>query len=355
MKINQDNYEQYFLDHAEGSLSPEMERELEDFLQSNPDLKAVLEDYDANPLPSPEIHNEELKKRLKRDIIPTQHINGHNAEEWMISQVEGLLNDNEEAELAEFITLNPAYAYDREKFSQTRLSADLSITYSRKEQLKKKAPVLPIIRLAWLIPAAAAVILLFFGIRYLLKPDDVIIYPAPGPVADVVKQSGPANKIPEAKTKVNRTVARVEIQSPAATSKENPSQINREASFRLEPTNVVAIEIALVDNLENINLFVFNVPPIQPEEQKKKSLFSKVVGNMVAQAKEGLSRQAKFENFDKSDFSLWTLARAGVNGYNSISDREIELYVHRDEEGKVTSYALIEEDRLLMEKNLEKN
>jgi hypothetical protein len=354
MKINQDNYEQYFLDHAEGSLSPEMERELDDFLQANPDLKAILDDYDATPLLSSEIHNDELKKRLKRDIIPTQNINDDNAEEWMISQVEGQLNNKEEAELAEFITLNPAYAYDREKFSQTRLSADLSVTYSRKEQLKKKAPVLPIIRLAWIIPAAAAVILLFFGIRYLLKPDDLIISPAIWPVADVITPIDPSKETPDVNNQLER-VARVEIQSPAATSKENPSQMSRQASFRLEPTNVVAIEIAVVNNLENIKLFVFNVPPIQPEVQKKKSLFSKVVGNMLTQAKEGLSRQAKIENFNKSDFSLWTLAQAGVNGYNSISDREIELYVHRDEEGKVTSYALIEEDRLLMEKSLEKN
>ena len=39
MKITQDNYEQYFLDHAEGTLSPEMEKELSDFLEANPDLK----------------------------------------------------------------------------------------------------------------------------------------------------------------------------------------------------------------------------------------------------------------------------------------------------------------------------
>ena len=76
---------------------------------------------------------------------------------------------------------------------------------------------------------------------------------------------------------------------------------------------------------------------------------------MIGQIKGGISNQAKLDNIDKSDFSLWTLAKAGISGYNSISDRELELYVHRDEEGKVTSYALIEQDRLLMEKNLDKN
>lgn len=355
MKINQDNYEQYFLDHAEGSLSPEMERELEDFLQANPDLRSILDEYDATPLPSPEIHNQELKKRLKRDVIPTQHINGDNAEEWMISQLEGLLNNKEEAELAEFITINPAYAYDKEKYRQTRLSADLSVTYSQKEQLKKKAPVLPLIRLAWLIPAAAAVILLFFGIRYLLGPDEIIITPADGPVADVITPIEPAKETPEVNSLPDKGIARVEIPATVASSNDNTSQMNRQATFRLESAGASPIEAPTAVNTENISLFVYNLPPVQPEEQKKKSLFSKVVGNVVTQAKEGLSRQAKIENLDKSDFSLWTLAKAGVNGYNSISDREIELYVHRDEEGKVTSYALIEQDRLLMEKNLGKN
>jgi len=60
MRITQDNYEQYFLDHAEGNLSPEMERELADFLDANPDLKPILDEYDPSPLQTRELRNELL-------------------------------------------------------------------------------------------------------------------------------------------------------------------------------------------------------------------------------------------------------------------------------------------------------
>ena len=48
------------------------------------------------------------------------------------------------------------------------------------------------------------------------------------------------------------------------------------------------------------------------------------------------------------------MAKAGIEGYNSISDRELELLVRKDDEGKVKAYALIDEDRLILSKELNK-
>jgi hypothetical protein len=76
---------------------------------------------------------------------------------------------------------------------------------------------------------------------------------------------------------------------------------------------------------------------------------------MVARAKDGFNGQLERSNIDKTDFSLWNLAKVGVDGYNTVTDRELELFVHRDGNGKVTSYALIEQDRLVVEKSLGKN
>ena len=62
--------------------------------------------------------------------------------------------------LEEFLSLNPAYRFDYKIFGYTRLSPDLSVTYRRKKELKKKAAHFPVRRLVWLIPAAAAIVLL---------------------------------------------------------------------------------------------------------------------------------------------------------------------------------------------------
>ena len=76
---------------------------------------------------------------------------------------------------------------------------------------------------------------------------------------------------------------------------------------------------------------------------------------MVAQAREGLSRSTNLEKGRKTDFNIWSIAKAGINGYNSISDRELELYVRKDEDGKVKSYALVDQERLILSKELNKN
>ena len=45
MNINQNNYEAYFLDHLEGTLSYEQEKELQEFLKKNPELKLELDEF----------------------------------------------------------------------------------------------------------------------------------------------------------------------------------------------------------------------------------------------------------------------------------------------------------------------
>ena len=76
---------------------------------------------------------------------------------------------------------------------------------------------------------------------------------------------------------------------------------------------------------------------------------------MVAQARESLDNRPKLDKIGKTDFSLWSIAKAGINGFNSISDRELELYVRKDEAGNVKSYALVDQERLILSKELNKN
>jgi hypothetical protein len=53
--------------------------------------------------------------------------------------------------------------------------------------------------------------------------------------------------------------------------------------------------------------------------------------------------------------NFWSVISSGIRGYNTITDRDIELLVKRDDEGKITSYALLEQDRLIMSRYLDKN
>ena len=234
MKINRDNYEQFFLDHAEGSLSPEMEKELELFLATNPDLKDILENFDATPLPVEELENNTLKTRLKKNIHPTAHIHENNTEEWLIREIEGLLSDDETTELALFLKNNPAYEYDRKIYGLTRISADKKIRFPEKDLLKKKAPILSFRSITWIAVSAAAMVLLFFGIRFLDRPQ----LPVQPEIVQTVSK-------PEVKTQV---AEQVQNGTPSQTGG-TPSQTDGTPSHfeKITPVRITRMEMASID------------------------------------------------------------------------------------------------------------
>ncbi|MCK9398934.1 MAG: hypothetical protein M0Q51_02920 [Bacteroidales bacterium] len=349
MYINQDNYEQFFLDHAEGNLSPEMERELTDFLEANPDLKPVLKDFDPSPLPFEEFNNDSLKKRLKKNIHPTGHIDQDNVDEWMIRDVEGLLNEAEENELKEFLSLNPAYSFDHKLFGYTKLLPDLSISYRRKNELKKEGAYFPVKHLFWLLPSAAAVILLFIGIRFFQQPEVKTVPPVNLNVSEI-----PESKPSQIAAQVSIPEMKKEIKAIKNPSRDQIAEIARSISFRLKPfadqasiaahpTEDVALSMSGRKSLSIITI-----------DKKEPSLIARVFSNMLDQARGGIRKQANFDKILKPDFNFWSFAKAGISGYNSISDRDLELYMRKDEDGKVKSYALIDQDRLLWSKDLNK-
>jgi hypothetical protein len=340
MHINQDNYEQFFLDHAEGNLSPEMKRELADFLEANPDLKYVLDDFEISPIPGAEIRNESLRAQLKRNISPTDHISEDNLDEWLIRDLEGKLSESESGELKQFIGQNPAFGYDQKLYRHTRFVPDLSITFSRKNELKKKGELLPVRRMVWTVSAAAAVILLIIGIRFFHKPEVNS--------RQVFTSETPSHETPshETPSQTHETPSQI---------RETPSQFSRPDPLRIKPSPARAIILQNPEETREIYMVAHHMPPVVFPEKKEKSLIAKIFINTIARARNDIRGLANRDRDRKTDFDFWSIAKAGVEGFNSISDRELELYVRKDANGKVKSYALVEQERLLLAKELNKN
>jgi len=363
MSITKDNYEQYFLDHVEGNLSPELERELSDFLDANPDLKSILDEYTHSPILPEIIKNDNLKKRLKKNTHPTAHINEDNVDEWMINGLEGLIGDDKENELNEFLELNPAYSYDQKIFGLTRQVPDQAVIFNGKERLKKRGILIPLPHLYWILPASAAIVLLFIGIRYFQQPEVEhgtlpLVVEAPSQIQET------PSKVAEIITDIQETPSQFS-ETPSQFS-EAPSQIQENqfqvaetpsqyTSFRMDRAIVKDVFIAAPEyGGQNLDLLAYNFFPVQTVEAKEKPLIAKIFGNMLAKVKDGVGRNTDGNENSLPEFSFWTIAQASVKGYNSISDRDLELYVSKDDEGKVKSYALINNDKLLLERELNK-
>ncbi|MFN8135593.1 MAG: hypothetical protein U0Z17_10350 [Bacteroidales bacterium] len=70
-------------------------------------------------------------------------------------------------------------------------------------------------------------------------------------------------------------------------------------------------------------------------------------GDMLA------SKQNENTTADKKNISLWTVAEAGVQTFNKITSSDVELNLHKNEEGKVVGYDL-ESNLFNIEKSLAK-
>lgn len=161
MNINLDNYEAYFLDYHEGSLSPDLIKELMDFITLHPVLREEFESYEPIALKAAEGVTYHEKDTLKKQLAG---INATNFDKYAVEYVEGTLPVALQNELKAFITQNPLYQKELELYAKTKLAPDTSIVFEEKFSLKRKykSPA------AWYYWSAAASVAVIIGAYFLL-------------------------------------------------------------------------------------------------------------------------------------------------------------------------------------------
>lgn len=353
MGIDLNNYEQYFLDHMEGTLSPEKERELSVFLSAHPELKQLMDDFDAAPFPAAEPVIFHKKDKLRKNIHPTAHIHENNAEEWMVSSVEGLLNEAQEKELSGFLAANPVFVKGMESLRKTVLQANTSIVFPDKDRLKKKALVLVLPRAVLISALAAAMLLLIFGVRYFITKEEPSPHLPVKELATVHESNIPEPDKQPAQTDQKPQTALVSPENPSEPASLEIASVAREQSFRMEQYDASSVK-----NRKRTRSFrpEYREPAsLVMQSDEKRSLLGRVAGNLLADAGTNLKENARIEKIRKPRLNFWSIVSGGIKGYNTITDRDVELYVQKDHEGKISSYALVEENRLIFSKDLNKN
>lgn len=154
-KIDLNNYEAYFLDFMEGTLSAEEKHDLWAFLALHPELKAEMEaDFGAVELLPEKVVFEE-KENLKIDA-GNLIITANTVDDLMVASVEGQLTKKHEADLKDYVkhhNLTSTFAY----YKATVLKPDTRIVYEEKEKLKVKTGVVISMRFITRVAAVAAV------------------------------------------------------------------------------------------------------------------------------------------------------------------------------------------------------
>lgn len=359
MEINLNNYQAYFLDHLEGRLNPAQEELLLVFLEEHPELKQELDDYKEVFIPA-DSTSMPAKESLKKQVVPFGAVNEGNINLMLVQEMEGQLDQDEISDLKNFLNANPAYEYDRRIFGLTRLKPDLEIIYPAKQNLKKRSFILINGSFIRTFSAIAAAILIFFALRSVISPS------GQRDILPAISQLEPMNiqsinqTLPTASINT-RNPAQRQISDIYSDAGKSAVPISHEeiykrqeniAKMKLLGTAQISNEFGTLAFIPEMRLSTYNNNVSGLDEPKRHSIAGMVIFNFANKAKNIVKGLVAPEKDAMHNMNFWNLADLGLKGYNAISDRNIELFVEKNPSGKVESYSLVEENKILLSKVL---
>ena len=167
--VTKDNIEELLVDKTEGQLSAHDEQAVDVFLNENVEWKRELALLEKTKLTPDSTDVFAAKESLKRG---SALINEGNFEQYVISASEGLLNKEELKAFNAFVATNQKYREVLALYAATKLHPDLSVVYADKAGLKRKDKGTVIWFTAGFRYAAAAILVLVFGIYLWTKIDN---------------------------------------------------------------------------------------------------------------------------------------------------------------------------------------
>lgn len=164
MKINQSNYEIFFLDYLDGKLSDTQIDEFLDFLKANPELKKELKSISEIKLPS-----DDVSFQWKSDLIKGEQEN-NSFDYRAIAFMDGDLSEEDQKAFVEELDSDPENEHEFDLILSTKLKKD-NIQYPDKEKLYRKSKV----RMLYWASRVAAVVVLLMAIWAIYQREQVTV------------------------------------------------------------------------------------------------------------------------------------------------------------------------------------
>lgn len=380
ININNNNYEAFFLDFWENTLSKDARKMLSQFLEANPELQDEFLDFrdalDIKLDADQSIKYPSKQNLIKPEVISTKSINQNNFEDFLIGFIENDLTAPQKAEFKEFMSLNSQLVSDLELYRKTILKPEKEFVFPDKESLKQKESG-KLISFWLYATAVAAMLLIGFIILNPFANDD--------PYPEMAKLSLPV-EVPERPlpklvntTNTETLTAETDNAEQDAQSDFDKSKNQIASQNAVKPVTKKTVEIAGVDrfmedksldlikfqrNIEKPVLAsvpiskeniprrtemdgVFNYPMLRDEmlaekEEKKPGAVQRVftnLGNVV------------FGGGDKENESLLgQIADAGRERINEIKDDAPKLETMESEDARTTYFAINENLKIRIRK-----
>lgn len=334
MNINRDNYEEYFLDFAEGRLTAEQEEILNNFLKFNPDLEAELQEFDLLQLQAEDIHMPG-KQKLKKEIpSSTDIVNDLNFEMYAIAYLENDLTDHQRGLFEDFLANDEEYRASLDLMKKTYLKP-VHLPYPAKSKLKKRTNRSSFYRILVPVAAAATIALLI-----LIRTDPVIVSNEIAFIPEVVVEGEIEPKKPdEVKKVVTEKAALIQIKKSSRTAVP-VSNISRAAKTdsenRAKKEQQRPQRIALVNAPKgNRSLLKVKEDQLKPETLPLPTINPSSLA-VTERVRYQLGRASEIMSED--EVFIWNLASQGIEEINKRTRNDMSLMASHDEEGTVSGF-----------------
>lgn len=160
MKINSNNYEEFFLLYADNELTESVRAEVEKFVEEHPDLRDELYLFAQTKLPVEDALVYPCKAGLFKHIEPGV-VNENNYSEYFLLYTDNELNAEERKAVEAFAATHKEKQAELTLLQRVKLAPEENIVFSNKDILYRttQKPV-RIISMRWISVAAAAAVLL---------------------------------------------------------------------------------------------------------------------------------------------------------------------------------------------------
>ena len=334
MKINRNNYEEYFLDYWEKNLDKGKTEMLMLFLSQNIDLEDEFWSFE-NVLLAPEndivINSKSAFK--KPEVLDYKDISESNYQHYFVSYIENQLSTDEISNVNEFLTINPILKKELDLFKKTILKPEVSVFFAAKQSLKKQETVKFDFRKAlyYSMSAAASVAVLVFV--YLVLNNSVsqksqVVRLIHEKKVDNYRSVQVINNNERHKT--HNYTNKIENKQPkkVVVKTENNYQIDEMTSLQPSIINSNEVEvnfdiIADMSYSENVLNYINYV-------------------NENADVRFFVKKKLNKENntdYVRKKFSFWDIAATGVKGYNVFANKKVDFKKETDKDGKVVYIA----------------
>jgi hypothetical protein len=334
MKISRNNYESFFIDYLEGNLDEKLVDDFIEFLTQNPDLKEELAMFSPVAIEPAtfEFSRKELLYKEKFDLESE-------FTEAAIASFEGDLQANEKIDFEKYISTHPEKKRDLELFEKTRLIADQSIVYQKKNELYKTTPLKSI--LLWSGRVAAVLVIAFLAYIFIGKNENK---PVENSTVAVLEDSKPNKELPAEIKKTQENNNPQQKTKPVKTSPKIPEKANKKPksepkqneSLRENSKGRISQDDLAMNRIETVQFAELSPvsAAIEPElpEISLKTMYITIPS--VETYDERLLVDVVKEKTGIEKISLNKITKAGLNLVASLSKEKFNYETNN--EGKVT-------------------